>query len=47
MSWFKRTPRAKEPPRAQPHRSSPVAERMFQETKKSGPEKPQPQPANK
>ena len=39
MSWFKRSPRVKEPPRPIPHRSSPAAERQLKETKKSGPDK--------
>jgi hypothetical protein len=39
MSWFKRTPRAKEPVKHQPHRRySPVAERLLKDAKKTGPE---------
>lgn len=36
MSWFRTRPKVKEPPRAQPHRSSPTAEKMLDEAKKTG-----------
>ena len=41
MSWFKRKPRVKEPPKHLPHhRNSPVTERLLKETKEtSGPVK--------
>jgi hypothetical protein len=35
MSWFKRRPRVKEPPKTKGHRSSPTAEKMLEENKKS------------
>ena len=39
MSWFKRSPRAKEPVKHHPSRkSSPASERMLKEAKKAGPE---------
>lgn len=34
MSWYKRTPRLKEPPKHLPHhRSSPTTEKLMEETK--------------
>jgi len=36
MSWFKRRPRVKEPPKQIPHhRNSPATERLLKETKES------------
>jgi len=35
MSWYKRTPRIKEPPKHLPHhRSSPATEKIMEEVKK-------------
>jgi hypothetical protein len=40
MSWFKRSPRTKEPIKhTPPHRSSPASEKMLDEAKKTGPDK--------
>lgn len=40
MSWFKRRPRRHEPVHHSPrHRSSPASQRMFEEAKKTAPEK--------
>jgi hypothetical protein len=41
MSWFKRSPRKNEPqkPHTVPHHTSPAAERMMDEAKKTGPKK--------
>lgn len=40
MSWFKRKPHVKEPPKHLPHKHhSPTTERMMEETKKTGPDK--------
>jgi hypothetical protein len=34
MSWYKRTPRLKEPPKHLPaHRSSPISDKIMEETK--------------
>lgn len=41
MSWFKTRPRVKEPPRSPtPHRSSPIADKIFEEAKKTGSVRP-------
>ena len=40
MSWFKRSPRAKEPQRTTPHKTSPASEKILEEAKKTGPSKP-------
>lgn len=37
MSWFKRRPRVKEPPKLVPHHSSPIARKMLEEAKESSP----------
>lgn len=48
MSWFKTRPKVKEPPRAlTPHRTSPLAERMMEEAKKTGSLRPKKQPKDK
>jgi hypothetical protein len=39
MSWFKRTPKAKEPQKALPQRYSPATKKMLEEAKKLGPSK--------
>ena len=33
MSWFRHRPKAKEPSRMTPYRTSPIAERQLKETK--------------
>jgi hypothetical protein len=40
MSWFNRRPRVKEPPKHTPHRTSPIAEKVLKEAKKSGSKAP-------
>ena len=40
MSWFNRRPRVKEPLKSVPHRSSPIAEKLLKEAKKTRPEIP-------
>lgn len=35
MSWFKRRPRVKEPPKQSPHRHSSATERLLKETKQA------------
>ena len=48
MSWFKTRPKVKEPPRAaSPHRSSPIAEKLMNEAKKTGSVRPQRPPKDK
>ncbi len=40
MSWFKRKPKLKEPPKHLPHKHySPTTERLMEESKKTGPSK--------
>lgn len=39
MSWFKRSPKVKEPHKQTPHRSSPAAQKMLENAKKSFQEK--------
>lgn len=39
MSWYKRRPRIKEPPKSAPHHTSPMAEKILEESKKRGPKK--------
>jgi hypothetical protein len=34
MSWFKRKPHVKEPPKLHPHHHSPIAESVMKEAKK-------------
>jgi hypothetical protein len=34
MSWFKRKPHVKEPPKLHPHHSSPISESVMKEAKK-------------
>jgi hypothetical protein len=34
MSWFKRKPHVKEPPKLHPHHHSPIAEKVLKEAKK-------------
>jgi hypothetical protein len=34
MSWFKRKPHVKEPPKLHPHHHSPIAEKVLTEAKK-------------
>lgn len=36
MSWFKRTPRAKDPAKSSPKKFSPASERSLKEAKLSG-----------
>jgi hypothetical protein len=45
MSWFKRSPRKNGPyrPPTIPHNTSPASEKMMEEAKKTGPEKPKKQ----
>ena len=48
MSWFKTRPKVKEPPRTlTPHRSSPIAEKLMDEAKKTGAARPQRKPKEK
>ena len=35
MSWFKRRPRVKEPPKLIPHHTSPIARKMLEEAKET------------
>ena len=35
MSWFNRRPRAQEPAKPIPHRTSPIAEKILKEAKKT------------
>ena len=35
MSWYRRRPRTKEPEKLRPHHSSPIADRMLEEAKKT------------
>lgn len=40
MSWYKRKPKVREQPKHLPHRvSSPIADRMMEAAKKTGPSK--------
>lgn len=39
MSWFKRSPQPKAPPHREPKRTSPIADRKLEESKKTGPAK--------
>lgn len=39
MSWYKRTPTPKNPPKLTPHRTSPAAEKRLEESKLAGPKK--------
>lgn len=48
MSWFKTRPKVKEPPRTlTPHRSSPIAEKLMDEAKKTGSVRPKRPTKNK
>lgn len=42
MSWFKRSPRAKEPSKQLPHHSSPMTDKKLEEAKLKGPDKRKP-----
>lgn len=39
MSWFKRSPKTKEPSRQVPHQISPMTEKRLEEAKQTGPSK--------
>ena len=40
MSWYKRRPRAKEPPKSTPHHTSPLTQRLLKEQKEAVSPKP-------
>ena len=39
MSWFRKKPITKEPPKHTPHHTSPAADKMLDRAKESGPQK--------